>query len=59
MCTFKDFEKLCEDKDIEVMARTVVNTEHRSSLGMKIAPIGWARWHFIKYKKNINPLKMG
>ncbi|MCF6253543.1 MAG: methionine biosynthesis protein MetW [Thiomicrorhabdus sp.] len=38
MCTFKDFEELCEDKDIEVVARTVVNTEHRSSLGMKIAP---------------------
>ncbi len=38
MCTFKDFEELCEKKGIEVMARTVVNTEHRSSLGMKIAP---------------------
>ncbi len=38
MCTFKDFEKLCEEKSIEVMARTVVNTEHRSSLGMRVAP---------------------
>jgi methionine biosynthesis protein MetW len=38
MCTFKDFEKLCEEKNIEVMARTVVNTEHQSTLGMKIAP---------------------
>jgi len=38
MCTFKDFEKLCEEKNLEVMARTVVNTEHRRTLGMKIAP---------------------
>lgn len=38
MCTFKDFEKLCEDKHIKVVARTVVNSEHESTLGMRIAP---------------------
>ncbi len=38
MCTFNDFEALCEEKDIEVVARTVVNTEHRRTLGMSIAP---------------------
>lgn len=38
MCTFNDFEDLCEDTGIEVVARTVVNTEHRSTLGMRIAP---------------------
>lgn len=38
MCTFKDFEKLCAEKGIQVVARTVVNSEHRSTLGMSIAP---------------------
>ncbi len=38
MCTFNDFEALCEEKDIEVVARTVVNAEHRRTFGMSIAP---------------------
>jgi methionine biosynthesis protein MetW len=38
MCTFKDFEKLCEQKGIEVVERAVVNSEHRSTLSMSIAP---------------------
>lgn len=38
MCTFNDFEDLCEEKGLEVVARTVVNAEHKSSLGMRIAP---------------------
>lgn len=38
MCTFKDFENLCEEKGIEVVARTVVNRHHRTSLGMRLAP---------------------
>ncbi len=38
MCTFNDFEALCEEKDIEVVARNVVNVAHRKTLGMSIAP---------------------
>ncbi len=38
MCTFNDFENLCEDKGLEVVARTVVNAQHRSSIGMRIVP---------------------
>lgn len=38
MCTFQDFESLCEQKGIEVVARTVVNRDHRSSIGMRLAP---------------------
>jgi methionine biosynthesis protein MetW len=38
MCTFNDFEALCEEKGIEVVARTVVNVAHRKTLGMSIAP---------------------
>lgn len=38
MCTFNDFEDLCEEKGLEVVARTVVNAQHRSTMGMRIAP---------------------
>ncbi|KUJ75621.1 methionine biosynthesis protein MetW [Thiomicrospira sp. XS5] len=38
LCTFNDFEDLCEEKDIEVVARTVVNSKHQPSLAMKFAP---------------------
>lgn len=38
LCTFHDFEDLCETKNIEVVARTVVNAEHKTTWGMKLAP---------------------
>lgn len=38
LCTFSDFEDLCEEKEIEIVARTVVNSHHRSTFTMKFAP---------------------
>lgn len=38
LCTFNDFEDLCEEKHIKVVERAVVNAEHKSTLGMKVAP---------------------
>lgn len=38
MCTFKDFEALCSQKNIEVVDRTVVNSSHQSGWGMKLFP---------------------
>jgi methionine biosynthesis protein MetW len=38
MCTFNDFEDLCEQKNIEVVDRTVVNSNHQTTLGMKLLP---------------------
>ncbi|MDY0136729.1 MAG: methionine biosynthesis protein MetW [Thiomicrospira sp.] len=38
LCTFKDFEDLCEQKNIEVIARSVVNTQHQRTLGMRLWP---------------------
>jgi methionine biosynthesis protein MetW len=38
LCTFNDFEDLCESKGIEVVERAVVNSEHRSTLGMRLLP---------------------
>jgi len=38
LCTLTDFENLCEENDIHVLQRTVVDHNHRSSLGMKLFP---------------------
>ena len=38
MCTFNDFESLCEEKGLEVVSRAVVNSEHRTSFGMTLLP---------------------
>lgn len=38
MCTFHDFEKLCRDKNLTILDRTVVNSDHQESLSTKIWP---------------------
>lgn len=38
LCTLTDFEKLCESLGIEILQRTVVDREHRSSPGMHLLP---------------------
>lgn len=38
LCTFDDFETLCEEKGIQVMARTVVNPQHETGIGMRLWP---------------------
>lgn len=38
LCTFNDFEDLCEELDIEVVDRTVANADHKTTFGMRIAP---------------------
>lgn len=38
LCTFNDFEDLCDEKQIQIVERTVVNSEHRSTFGINFAP---------------------
>lgn len=38
LCTLLDFERLCRDKEIKILKRTVVDHQHRSSMGMRILP---------------------
>lgn len=38
LCTLKDFEQLCRYLDIQVLQRSVVDTAHRSSIGMRLLP---------------------
>ncbi|WFE69774.1 methionine biosynthesis protein MetW [Thiomicrospira sp. R3] len=38
LCTFNDFEDLCEEKNIKVVSRTVVNNQHQSNLGIRLMP---------------------
>ncbi|MEN8215253.1 MAG: methionine biosynthesis protein MetW [Pseudomonadota bacterium] len=38
LCTLRDFEKLCEELDIEVLQRAVVDKRHHSSWFMRLMP---------------------
>jgi len=38
LCTLKDFEELCRRLDIKILQRNVVDTAHRSNIGMKLFP---------------------
>ena len=37
-CTVKDFDALCRDKNIKVLTRTVVDSQHKGSWAMKSWP---------------------
>lgn len=53
LCTFNDFEDLCESKGLEVVARTVVNAEHRSTFGMRLAPNWLGEVALYKVQKKV------
>jgi len=38
MCTFRDFEKLCREKGLRILDRTVVDSAHQESLAIKLWP---------------------
>lgn len=38
LCTLKDFEQLCRRLNIEILQRNVVDTAHRSNIGMRLFP---------------------
>jgi methionine biosynthesis protein MetW len=38
LCTLKDFEALCRRLEIDILQRNVVDTAHRSNIGMKLLP---------------------
>lgn len=38
LCTVRDFEDLCREKDITIIRRSVVDNVHRHTLGMRLLP---------------------
>jgi methionine biosynthesis protein MetW len=38
LCTVKDFETLCREKNIEILERAVVNRRHQSSSAIRLLP---------------------
>lgn len=38
LCTVRDFEGLCESKQVDIVRRHVVNHAHRSNIGMRTFP---------------------
>ena len=37
LCTIKDFEQLCADKQVTIVKRSIVDHAHQDSLGIKLA----------------------
>lgn len=38
LCTLKDFERLCSDKQIKIIERRAVDHYHKTSLGLRLLP---------------------
>ena len=38
MCTLDDFEDLCASRDIAVLERAIVDSQHRAVIGMQLLP---------------------
>jgi methionine biosynthesis protein MetW len=38
LCTVNDFEKLCTDNNMTVLSRSIVNHEHKDTLGTRLLP---------------------
>lgn len=59
LCTFSDFEDLCEEKDIAIVERKVVNSQHQPSLITQLSPnlLGEVALYRIKRKSQNNALK--
>ncbi|PLA74827.1 methionine biosynthesis protein MetW [Hydrogenovibrio sp. SC-1] len=55
LCTFSDFEDLCEEKDVAIVERKVVNSQHQSSLITHLSPnlLGEVALYRIKRKPKI------
>ncbi|EMR13145.1 methionine biosynthesis protein MetW [Methylophaga lonarensis MPL] len=38
LCTIADFEKMCADKHLEIINRSIVNHAHKDTLGIRLLP---------------------
>lgn len=38
LCTVHDFEQLCQDLQLDILQRSIVNHEHKDTLGTKLLP---------------------
>ena len=54
LCSFEDFESLCETLDIEVLQRAAVDYAHRAGIGMRIFPnlLGEVALYRFRLKSN-------
>lgn len=54
LCTVKDFDQLCDDKKIHVLSRSIVNHEHKDTLGTRLLPnlFGQIALYQIKKKQS-------
>jgi methionine biosynthesis protein MetW len=53
LCTIKDFEQLCTDKQVTIVKRSIVDHAHQDSLGIKLAPNLFGEIALYQIKKSI------
>jgi methionine biosynthesis protein MetW len=55
LCTIRDFESLCRQRGIRVLQRTVVNHQHRRSLGARLLPNLLGEVALYRFERRPNP----
>jgi methionine biosynthesis protein MetW len=58
LCTLKDFERLCDTLDIEVLQRTVVNTAHRTTWLMRLLPNLFGEIALYRFRRKPNKMDL-
>jgi methionine biosynthesis protein MetW len=51
LCTVSDFEKLCDERNIRVLQRTMVSHEHRHSMGDHLLPNLLGRFALYRFER--------
>jgi methionine biosynthesis protein MetW len=59
LCTLRDFEALCHRLEIEILQRNVVDTAHRSNIGMKLLPNLLGEIALYRFRRGQQPVGPG
>ncbi|MBA3581229.1 MAG: methionine biosynthesis protein MetW [Gammaproteobacteria bacterium] len=52
LCTIRDFEDLCTERNFKILQRTAVDHSHRETLGMRLLPNLLAEIALFRFSKN-------
>jgi len=52
LCTVQDFEKLCTDKQIDILSRSILNHAHKDTLGSRLIPNLFGQIALYQIKKS-------
>lgn len=52
LCTLKDFEQLCQSKNIDILERKVMNNEHKTTIGTRLFPNLFGEIALYRFQKS-------